>query len=79
MIGAADSFTVSTVPEGGALKDTITKYDLPGEIRNGFVRLHVVMGVEGDRAITGHLHEAHIGSHFARACLTGLLKSSTGC
>lgn len=69
MIGAADSFTVSAMPEGDALKDAITKYDLPGEIRNGFVHLHVVMGVEGDRASTGHLHEAHIGSHFARACV----------
>ncbi|MFF3583991.1 hypothetical protein [Streptomyces mirabilis] len=61
------------MPEGDALKDTITKYDLPGEmtgtgeIRNGFVHLHVVMGVEGDRAIAGHLHEAVIDTHFARA------------
>ncbi len=46
------------MPEGDALKDTITKYDLPGEIRSGFVHLHV---------ITGHLHEAHIGTQFARA------------
>ncbi|MCX4740779.1 PCC domain-containing protein [Streptomyces antibioticus] len=73
LIGAADSFTVSTMPEGDALKDDITKYDLPGEmtgtgeIRNGFAHIHVVMGVEGDRAIAGHLHEAHIGTHFARA------------
>ncbi|MBB6421813.1 PCC domain-containing protein [Streptomyces sp. AK010] len=73
LIGAADSFTVSTMPEGDALKDNITKYDLPGEmtgtgeIRNGLVHLHVVMGVEGDRAIAGHLHESVIGTHFARA------------
>ncbi|MFD4790781.1 PCC domain-containing protein [Streptomyces sp. NPDC058459] len=73
LIGAADSFTVSTMPESDALKDNITKYDLPGEmtgtgeIRNGFAHIHVVMGVEGDRAIAGHLHEAHIGTHFARA------------
>jgi uncharacterized protein len=72
LIGAADSFTVSTMPADDALKDIITKYDLPGEmtgtgeIRNGFAHIHVVMGVEGDRAITGHLHEAHIGTHFAR-------------
>jgi uncharacterized protein len=73
LIGAADSFTVSTMPEGDALKDNITKYDLPGEmtgtgeIRNGLVHLHVVMGVEGDRAIAGHFHESVIGTHFARA------------
>jgi hypothetical protein len=47
---------------------TITKYGLPGEmtrsgeVRNGFA--HVVMGVEGDRAIAGYLHEAVIGTHF---------------
>ncbi|MET7607621.1 DUF296 domain-containing protein [Streptomyces avermitilis] len=73
LIGAADSFTVSAMPEGDALKDTITKYDLPGEmtgtgeIRNGCVHLPVVMGVEGDCAIAGHLHEAVIGTRFARA------------
>ncbi len=72
LIGAADSFTVSTMPAGDALKDTITKYDQPaemtgtGEIRNGFAHIHVVMGVEGDRGVTGHLHEAHIATHFAR-------------
>lgn len=38
-----------------------------GEIRDGFVHLHVIMGVEGDRAIAGHFHEARIGTHFARA------------
>ncbi|MGW4032807.1 PCC domain-containing protein [Streptomyces sp. NPDC004838] len=73
LIGAADSFTLSTMPEDDALKDTITAYDLPGEmtgtgeIRNGLVHLHVVMGVVGDRSIAGHLHEAVIGTHFARA------------
>lgn len=36
-----------------------------GEIRNGFAHVHVVMGIEGDRAIAGHLHEAMIGTHFA--------------
>lgn len=61
--------------EGDALKDTITKYRLPGEmtgsgeIRNGSAHVHVVMGVEGDRAIAGHLHEAVIGTHFARVCV----------
>lgn len=73
LIGGVDSFTVSTMPVGDALTDTITAYDLPGEmtgggeIRGGLVHLHVVMGVEGDRAIAGHLHEALIATHFARA------------
>ncbi|MFE0423806.1 PCC domain-containing protein [Streptomyces sp. NPDC058953] len=72
LIGAVDRFTISTMPEGDALKDDITSYDLPaemtgtGEIRNGFAHVHAVMGVEGDRGIAGHLHEADIGTHFAR-------------
>ncbi|NUS74175.1 MAG: DUF296 domain-containing protein [Corynebacteriales bacterium] len=72
LIGAADSFVVSTMPKGDARKDMITKHDVPaemtgnGEIRDGVVHLHVVMGVEGGRAIVGHLHEAVIGTHFAR-------------
>ncbi|MFI1829944.1 PCC domain-containing protein [Streptomyces sp. NPDC020412] len=75
LIGAADHFTISTMPEGDALKDDITKYELPaemtgtGEIRNGFAHIHVVMAVEGDRAVSGHLHEARIGTHFARVYL----------
>lgn len=72
LVGAADRFTISTMPADDALKDNITGYDLPaemtgtGEIRNGFAHVHAVMGVEGDRALAGHLHEAHIGTHFAR-------------
>jgi uncharacterized protein len=38
-----------------------------GEIRNGLVHLHVVMGVEGDRGTAGHPHGAVTGTHFARA------------
>ncbi|MFE0421813.1 hypothetical protein [Streptomyces sp. NPDC058953] len=37
-----------------------------GEIRNGFAHIHAVMGVEGNRAIAEHLHDARIGTHFAR-------------
>ncbi|MEU3601133.1 DUF296 domain-containing protein [Streptomyces sp. NPDC006798] len=75
LIGAVDRFTISTMPEGDALKDDISSYELPaemsgtGEIRNGFAHIHAVMGVEGDRAVTGHLHEAHVGVHFARVYL----------
>lgn len=39
-------------------------------LRNGFAPLHIVMRVKGDRAIAGHLHEAVIGTHFARAYVT---------
>lgn len=73
LIGAADSFTVSTMPAGDANADTLTDYDLPaemtatGEIVNGVVHVHAAMAVEGDRAIAGHLHRAVVRTHFARA------------
>jgi predicted DNA-binding protein with PD1-like motif len=73
LIGAVDSFTVSTMPKTDATKDVITDYDLPaemtgtGEIIDGQPHLHVVMAVEGDKAVAGHLHRADVGSWFARA------------
>ncbi|WP_436771061.1 PCC domain-containing protein [Yinghuangia sp. YIM S09857] len=73
LIGAVDGFTVSTMPADDATKDVVTDYDLPaemtgtGEIVDGVPHLHVVMAVEGDRAVAGHLHRARIGTWFARA------------
>ncbi|MFF3416783.1 PCC domain-containing protein [Streptomyces sp. NPDC002698] len=73
LIGAVDAFTVSTMPKDDASKDIVTNYALPaemsgtGEITNGQVHIHSVMAVEGDRAISGHLHSADVGAWFARA------------
>ncbi|MEV7284202.1 DUF296 domain-containing protein [Streptomyces sp. NPDC093252] len=73
LIGAADAFTVSTMPASDATADVITDYDLPaemhgtGEITNGKVHLHATLAVEGNRAVSGHVHSAHIGTWFARA------------
>ena len=64
LIGAIDSFTVST---------TYSSYPLPaemtatGEIVDGKPHIHAVMAVQGDRTIGGHLHQAHIHTSFARA------------
>jgi predicted DNA-binding protein with PD1-like motif len=75
LIGAVDSFALSTMPADDARKDVITDYELPaemtatGEIVNGRPHIHAVMAVEGDRAISGHLHKAQIGTWFARAYL----------
>jgi uncharacterized protein len=75
LIGAVDSFTVSTMPADDATKDVITDYDMPaemtatGEIVSGRPHVHAVMAVEGDRAITGHVHKAQVGTWFARAYL----------
>jgi uncharacterized protein len=73
LIGAVDAFEVSTMPAADATKDTVTAYGLPaemsgtGEIVDGTVHIHAVMAVEGDRAISGHLHLAEVGTWFARA------------
>ena len=73
LIGAVDSFTVSTMPADDATRDTVTDYTLPaemsgtGEIVDGTVHVHAVLAVEGDRAVSGHLHRAQIGAWFARA------------
>ncbi|WP_424185739.1 PCC domain-containing protein [Actinokineospora sp. G85] len=73
LIGGVDSFTVSTMPADDATRDNISDYILPaemhgsGEIKDGVVHIHATMAVEGDRAIAGHLHRAHISTWFARA------------
>ncbi|MGB6161601.1 MAG: DUF296 domain-containing protein [Pseudonocardiaceae bacterium] len=73
LIGAVDSFTISTMPKHDATEDVITDYSLPaemtgtGKITNGAVHIHAVMAVEGDQAVAGHLHREEIGTFFARA------------
>ncbi|MGH3673381.1 MAG: PCC domain-containing protein [Pseudonocardiaceae bacterium] len=73
LIGAVDSFTISTMPKDDATKDIITDYPLPaemtgtGEITNGAVHIHSVMAIEGDRAVAGHLHRAEISTFYGRA------------
>lgn len=73
LIGAADAFTISSMPRDDATKRDVTDYDQPaemvatGEIVDGAVHIHAVMGVEGHRAVAGHLYQATIGTWFARA------------
>ena len=73
LIGAVDSFTVSTNPAGDATAHTYSSYPLPaemtatGEIVDGKPHIHAVMAVQGDRTIGGHLHQAHLHTSFARA------------
>jgi predicted DNA-binding protein with PD1-like motif len=76
LIGAADSFTVSTMPAGDANDDVLTDYQVPGEMSGtgelvaGKAHVHATFGVHGDRAVTGHLHSAQVTTHFARVYLT---------
>lgn len=73
LIGAVDSFTISTMPENDATADVVTKYDLPaelhgsGEINDGKVHIHATMAVAGDKGLAGHLHAAEVRTHFVRA------------
>ena len=73
LIGAIDSFTVSTNPADDPTAHTYSAYCLPaemtatGEIVDGRPHIHAVMAVQGDRAIAGHLHKAQIDTSFARA------------
>ncbi len=73
LVGAVDTFTLSTMAADDATKDISTDYELPaelsgtGEITNGVVHIHAVMAVEGDQARSGHLHRADVGTWFARA------------
>ncbi|MDH6580029.1 DUF296 domain-containing protein [Kitasatospora sp. MAP5-34] len=73
LIGAADSFTVSTMPADDASADVVTDYDQPaelhgtGEIVGGVVHVHGTFAVAGDLGVSGHLHRAQIGHWFARA------------
>ncbi|GAA1520246.1 hypothetical protein GCM10009677_61870 [Sphaerisporangium rubeum] len=72
LIGAVDSFRISTMPEDDATKDIVTDYEFPaemngtGEIVDGVPHIHAVMAVQGDRGIAGHLHAASVGTWFAR-------------
>ena len=73
LIGAVDSFTVSTPPAGDPTAHTYSSYPLPaemtatGEIVDGRPHIHAVMAVQGDKTIGGHLHRAQLGTSFARA------------
>jgi predicted DNA-binding protein with PD1-like motif len=73
LIGAVDSFTLSTNPAGDPTAHTYSSYPLPaemtatGEIIDGKPHIHAVMAVQGDRTIGGHLHKAQIDTFFARA------------
>jgi uncharacterized protein len=57
LIGAVDSFTVSTTPASDPTAHTYSSYPLPaemtatGEIVDGKPHIHAVMAVQGDRTI----------------------------
>lgn len=71
VIGAVDSFTLSTMSKRDATKDNATAYTWPaemhgvGDIVNGKPHIHATMAIDGDKALAGHLHRAQVGTWFA--------------
>jgi len=62
LIGAVEGCCISTMAADDYAKDILTEYAEPfeltgtGEIKDGKVHVHVVLGREGDEAKAGHLH-----------------------
>jgi len=82
LIGAIDACAISTMPAGDARSDIITEYIQPfelsgtGEITDGKVHIHVVLGAEGDKALAGHLHWARVETFFVNAYVMPMPGSS---
>ncbi len=73
LIGAVDACGISNMPAANASEDILTEYQQPfelsgtGEVKDGVLHLHVVLGREGDTALTGHLHWARVETFFVNA------------
>jgi len=73
LIGAVESAAVSTMAKDDASQDIITEYHQPlelsgtGEIKDGKLHIHVVLGAEGNATISGHLHWATVKTFFVNA------------
>lgn len=73
VIGAIDSCCISNMNKNDAKEDIHTEYNIPlelignGEIKNGKVHIHCILGQEGNRALAGHLHWAKVETWFISA------------
>lgn len=78
LIGAVESAAVSTMAKDDASNDIITEYYQPlelsgtGEIKDGKLHVHVVLGAEGNATISGHLHWATVKTFFVNAYILPL-------
>ena len=78
LIGAVEGCAISNMPADDASKDVVTEYKQPfelngtGEIKDGNLHLHVTLGREGDGALAGHLHRAHVVTFFVNAYVIAL-------
>lgn len=73
LIGAVDAAGISNMLEADAGQDIVSEYHQPlelsgtGEITDGVLHMHVVLGRQGDEALAGHLHWARVETFFVRA------------
>ncbi|SNT66008.1 Predicted DNA-binding protein with PD1-like DNA-binding motif [Asanoa hainanensis] len=73
MIGALEGCAISTMAADDYAKDIVTEYTEPmeltgtGEVRDGAVHIHVVLGRQGDEARAGHLHWGNVNNFFVNA------------
>lgn len=78
LIGAIDTCCISNMPADDASQDILTEYHQPfelsgtGEVKDGTLHLHVVLGRQGDVALTGHLHWARVQTFFVNAYIMPL-------
>lgn len=73
LIGALDGCCISNMPRDDATKDVLTELNSPfelsgtGEITDGKVHLHVVLGTDTNQALAGHLHWGKVQTWFVNA------------
>jgi predicted DNA-binding protein with PD1-like motif len=71
LIGAVDSFVLSTMPRRDATRNVVTEHRQPaemsgsGEVVNGLPHIHATMAIEGGKAVSGHLNAATVTTWFA--------------
>ncbi|MFF4263452.1 PCC domain-containing protein [Streptomyces virginiae] len=78
LIGMVLKCAVSTMEKEDATHDIVVEYSEAlelsgnGEIRDGKVHIHAVLGAEGNRAVSGHLHWATTGNETTNAYVVPL-------
>lgn len=78
LIGMVLKCAVSTMEKGDATNDIVLEYSQAlelsgnGEIRDGKVHIHAVLGAEGNQAVSGHLHWATTGNETTNAYIVPL-------
>lgn len=78
LVGAIDRCCISNMPVGDPHSDILTEYNQPfemtgtGEVTGGKPHIHCVLGRQGNSALAGHLHWAHVDTWFVNAYVIDL-------